>query len=244
MSALDKLASHSTTNSSAAKRSCSVLWSNPGPSASQCGSKKVQANQELQALLLKVMQEQQVMMQAFAQQQQLQQLQQQQSLQAQTQVLQSFFAHLAQQQAQQHLQPPQLPIAQMLPPLQQQRILTQEEQLALWQVQQVQQQQQQLAQAQQLLQQQQLAQEQQHVQPLQQEPQALEQPLAGPILQHAYTNLMMAMRAPLIMTPNGLTYVTPPTPTSTVHYVRAPVTRPLGPNNLYPPSDNDNEPMQ
>ena len=226
----------------AAKCTCSVLSSNPGPSASQVGAKEGQANKEMQAALLKVMQEQQAMMQAFAQQLQLQQ---QQSLQAQTQVLQSFFAHLAQQQTQQHLQPPQVPIAQMLPPLQKQRILTQEEQLALWQAQQVQQQQQQqLAQAQQLLQQQQLAQEQQHVQLLQQEPQALEQPPAGPIPQHAFTNPVMAMRAPFINTPNGPTYVTPPTPTATVHYVRAPVTRPSGPNNLYPPSDNDNEPMQ
>ena len=222
MSALDKLASHSTTNSPAAKRSCSVLLSNPGPSASQSGNKKVQANQELQALLLKVMQDQQVLMQSFAQQQQVQQQQQQQ----QAQLMQACFAELAQQQMQalQQLQPPQAPITPM-------QAGPTQEQMALWQAQQ--------------FQQQQLAQEQQQMQLLQQQQQALEQQqVAALIPQHAYTNLMMAMRAPLIMTPNGLTYVTPPTPTSTVHYVRAPMTRPSGPSNLYPPSDNDNEPMQ
>ena len=68
VSVLDKSVTQSTNSTPAAKRACSVLSSNPGPSASQVGAKEGQANKDLQAALLKVMQDQQTMMQAFAQQ--------------------------------------------------------------------------------------------------------------------------------------------------------------------------------
>ena len=147
------------------------------------------------------------------------------------------FAMLQQQSQQQAQETAMLKamLAQIFPQSQAQPQVTQEHVALLF----AQQQQQAALHAQQLQQQQlkqQLFQQQQFDAQQQQQEQ-----LQAAITDHAFVNPTTAMQGSFIVTQNGPTDGTPPTQGVTVTYVRAPTStpRPLGPNNLYLPLDND-----
>ena len=197
------------------KRACSEVSVNPGSSASQRGEHAMQE---------RFTQMQEFMMKNFAMLQQQSQQQAQETAMLKAMLAQIFLQAQAQPQVTQEQ-------AALLFAQQQQQAALHAQQFQQQQFEQLQQQQLAAQQHQfELLQQQQLA--------AQQQPQ---EQLQAAIPDHAFVNPATAMQAPFIVTENGPTYVTPPTQGVNVTYVRAPTPppRPPGPNNPYPPSDND-----
>jgi len=196
-----------------AKRACSEVSLNPGSSASQRAEHAMQE---------KLTQMQEFMMKSLAMQQQQSQQQAQETAMLKAMLAQVFPLVQAQ---------PQVTQEQAALQAQQQQAALHAQQFQQQQFEQLQQQQLAAQQHQfELLQQQQLA--------AQQQPQ---EQLQAAIPDHAFVNPATAMQAPFIVTQNGPTYVTPPTQGVNVTYVRAPTPppRPPGPDNIYPPSDND-----